>query len=738
MPPGARREGASHAMPTVRANIAYAYDGFMRKHGPLAQRFLKCAAAVVAIALLLEVFVFNVNYFATAGYSPISLDDKLDLRQTVDDEYLLTEANHVLEFNDLNTEVHNIRLDFDYRQPAQQLSVKVQFTDEAHRTYFDSTDYTEGVPEVAVSTLVDASEYLNLNTSGVVNDLRIEIGGEKVNYPIRLTGVTLNAHHPFSFNTTRFALTAAVLGLAVLFRPRSFIYRIGIVERPRLSKAIIVAVVAVEALVLSSYLFFGSNLVGVATSSYNSGSWNGSSIVNTFEVGGENAQQYAELAKSMTEGKLYLEAEPPEWLQQMDDPYDRGARDELQKATGEDYLFDVAYYDGKYYVYFGVVPVLLFYLPFYVLTGANFPTAVGVLIAVLAFALGCSALLDRFARYHFKRVSLGLYLLLQMPLVLCSGVLYLLKFPTFYSLPIALGLAFSVWGLYLWTRGRTARRRCGWFLAGSLCMALVAGCRPQLLVLSLLAFPLFWRPYVSERRLFTPRGAREFACLVAPYAVVAVGLGWYNQARFGSVTDFGANYNLTVNDMTKRGWNVGRLAPALFSYLLQPPCVSGSFPFLQEAPFQTTYMGQTVKEPTFGGILACLPLLWILAGSRRILRLRTAQRATRTVAGVIAALLAGGVIVALADAEMAGILQRYYADFSFMFLASAVLLAFIVNENLQPGAASTGIFMKALLAAVGVSVAYSLLICFIPEVGWVSDAYPWAYQDIVEMVQFWT
>ena len=44
----------------------------------------------------------------------------------------------------------------------------------------------------------------------------------------------------------------------------------------------------------------------------------------------------------------------------------------------------------------------------------------------------------------------------------------------------------------------------------------------------------------------------------------------------------------------------------------------------------------------------------------------------------------------------------------------------------------------ALLAAVGVSVAYSLLICFIPEVGWVSDAYPWAYQDIVEMVQFWT
>ena len=57
----------------------------------------------------------------------------------------------------------------------------------------------------------------------------------------------------------------------------------------------------------------------------------------------------------------------------MEDPYDKGARDELQKETGEPYLFDVAYHDGHYYVYFGVVPVLVFYLPFYLLTGVEFP-----------------------------------------------------------------------------------------------------------------------------------------------------------------------------------------------------------------------------------------------------------------------------------------------------------------------------------------------------------------------------
>ncbi len=729
-------------MPTVRQNISYAYTGFMRAHRPAVRHLAKSILAILAVALLLETFLFNLNFFTSAGYNSISLNDKLNLQETTDEQYKLTAVNHTLEFSNLNTEVHNIWLNFDYRQPAQELTVKIQFTDDAHHTYFDSTEYTVGVPDVAVSTLSDQSEYINLNTTGLVDNLRIEVTGENVSYPIKLSDIVLNAHHPFDFNAGRFLATAGILLLAFAFRPRSAIYRIHIVDEPRKSKAAIIATVVIEVWLMATFLFMGSNLVGVATQGYNSGSWDGHSIVNTFEVGGDNAQQYAELAKAMAHGQLYLEEEPPQWLQDMADPYDKGARDEAQKETGEPYLFDVAYHDGHYYVYFGVVPVVLFYLLFYLLTGANFPTAIGVLIACVAFVLGCSALLDRFARYHFKRVSLGLYLLLQIPLVTCCGILYLLKFPTFYSLPIMLGLAFSVWGLYFWMRGRaSAARSAGpekWYLAGSLCMALVVGCRPQLVVLSLLAFPLFWRAYITERRLFSPRGAREFACLVAPYAVVAAGLMGYNYARFGSLTDFGANYNLTVNDMTKRGWNLGRLAPALFAYFLQPPCVTGVFPYVQPAPFDTTYMGQTIKEVTFGGILACLPVLWVLPFAKRILTLRMRQRSTRTIMGVIVVLLASGVIVALLDAQMAGILQRYFADFSFMFLAAVVLLAFIVNENLPPGSMAQNLLMKVLLVLVAVSVLYSVLVCFVPETGWYSDVYPWAYQDVIETAQFWT
>ncbi|BDE96812.1 cytochrome C oxidase Cbb3 [Raoultibacter timonensis] len=728
-------------MPTLWEKIRRIVGDYARANKAALKHVARCVAVIVLLATALEVFVFNINYFTSAGYNTIDLTSKLDLQQTHDGEktqYRLTEVDHVIEFSNLNTEVRNIRLDFDFAQPAQALQVKIQFTDQAHHTYFDSTEYTVGVPETTVSTFVDQSEYINLNTTGLVDNLRIEIVGDNVQYPILLDGITVNAHHPFDFNVTRYLIALGILALVCVFRPKSSIYRCFIVEQPRRSKAIIIGTVVIEVYLMATFLFFGSNLVGVATQSYNFGAWDGTSIVNTFEVGGDNAQQYAELAKAMAKGQLYLDEEPPQWLQDMDDPYDKGARDEAQKVTGEPYLFDVAYHDGRYYVYFGVVPVLLFYLPFYLLTGANFPTAIGVLIACIAFVLGCSALLDRFARYHFKRVSLGLYLLLQIPLVFCCGVLYLLKFPTFYSLPIMLGLAFSVWGLYFWMRGRASGSPCKWYLAGSLCMALVAGCRPQLLALSLLAFPLFWRLFITKRHLLTPRGAREFACLVAPYLVVAAGLMWYNYARFGSPTNFGANYNLTVNDMTKRGFSFGRLAPAFFTYFLQPPSITGVFPFIQAAPFETTYMGQTIKEVTFGGILACLPILWILPFSKRILKMRIAQRSTRTIAGVIIVLISAGVLVALLDAQMAGILQRYYADFSFMFLAAAVLLAFIVNENLDQGSTKRNVLMKVLIALVSISLVYSLLVCFVPETGWYSDVYPWAYQSVIETAQFWT
>ena len=720
------------------ANIATQLREAVSAHDGALRRLLAGMGGALAVALLLEAFLFNVNFFSTLGYDEVRLDERLALTRDAGGDYLLTAFHHEMEFSDLGMEVRNIHFDLDEDQPAQLLAFDIRYTDEAHATYFGTTDYTSGVPRAEVSTASVESHYVHVRPSGKVGSLKITLAGEGVQYPVRLSGISLNAPEPFALCPPRIAAVFLILFLGYLFRPRSQVYRIGIAEQPRFSKRAIGAALLVELYLVSLFLFLGSNLVGVASKSYNYGAWDGESIVNVYDAGGDNAQQYALLARAMAAGRLYLDVEPPDWLAELDDPYDKGARDEALKAHGESYLFDTAYYDGRYYVYFGIVPELLFYLPFYLATGADFPTAIGVLAAMAAFMCGSTALLYRFARYHFKQVSLGLFLLLQIPLVLCSGALYLVKFPTFYSLPIACGLAFSVWGLYLWMRGRASERPGGWYVAGSACMALVAGCRPQLVALSLVALPLFWRRYITQRRLLTRSGACEFACLVAPYAVVVAGLALYNWARFGSPLDFGANYNLTVHDMPKRGLAAGRIAPALFAFFLQPPATSGTFPFLLPAAFDTTFMGETVREATYGGILACLPVLWLLPFARPILDKRVKQRSTHTVSGVVVVLLACGVLVALFDAELAGILQRYYADFSLMFIAAAVLLAFIANENLEASALPARLFRRVLAVLVAVSLAYTVLLCFVPETGWYSDVYDWAYHGIVEAFEFWT
>ena len=193
---------------------------------------------------------------------------------------------------------------------------------------------------------------------------------------------------------------------------------------------------------------------------------------------------------------------------------------------------------------------------------------------------------------------------------------------------------------------------------------------------------------------------------------------WYNYARFGSVTNFGANYNLTMNDMTQRGMQVARVLPALFAFFIQPPNVTGVFPFINPVIFETTYLGQTIKEVTFGGILVCLPVLWVLFFSAPLLRARKRDRQTKTIMGVVIVLIVVAVLVAILDAQMAGILQRYYADFSFMFLLAAVLLAFIANEKVSLWPKKYKSLVSGVtLALVGVSVLYSLLICFVVETG---------------------
>lgn len=122
-----------------------------------------------------------------------------------------------------------------------------------------------------------------------------------------------------------------------------------------------------------------------------------------------------------------------------------------------------------------------------------------------------------------------------------------------------------------------------------------------MLVGSFLAIPIFLKPFCQYLKSSKKQALVSLASAAVPYIIVAALLMYYNYARFGSPFDFGANYNLTTNDMTHRGFHLDRLPFGLFMYLFQTPEFVGRAPFMTATSITTSYQGTTIAETMYGG-----------------------------------------------------------------------------------------------------------------------------------------
>ena len=78
--------------------------------------------------------------------------------------------------------------------------------------------------------------------------------------------------------------------------------------------------------------------------------------------------QYELMAQSVLDGNLYLEFDDVDpGLAELDNPYDP----QIRKDAGVSVHGDSAYYNGKYYMYFGIVPVLLVFAPYLAIAGGG-------------------------------------------------------------------------------------------------------------------------------------------------------------------------------------------------------------------------------------------------------------------------------------------------------------------------------------------------------------------------------
>ena len=441
-----------------------------------------------------------------------------------------------------------------------------------------------------------------------------------------------------------------------------------------------------------------------------------------------------------------MEADPPAELLALENPYDAGARDAAQI---NDIHWDHAFYNGRYYVYFGIVPCLLFQLPFEALTSIqNLAYAPCMVVLGLLLLAACFGLVGQAVRRWFPRTTSAAYLLAVAAVVLGSQLYYLLVRPYIYEYAILCGAALLMLGLWLWlSAANTPVEKRGALLVrlafGSLFVALVAGCRPQMELFAFLAVPIFWQRYIGQKRLRSRAGVGDAAAFILPVVVVAAGLMWYNAARFGLPFDFGANYNLTGNDMTQRGFNAVRIGPAVFTSLFELPSWQGVFPFLRETDVQTNAVIRTISEKFTGGMLAATPYLWVLAlpllpAFRRCLHHR------RAVAGIVYGGIAAMVVMTVVDCEMAGVLYRYLMDYSLVLLVGAALCWFCAEGALSRrtavGDATATAALSALRVVMAAAVAYTAVYRFCTLFAmepWLQGMNPSLYYTVSRLVQFW-
>ncbi len=651
---------------------------------------------LLALSLLLELLVFNYQSFALIGgrYTETAVD------LNGESVTLHTSPSTVTaELEGLDLPVGTVYLDCTLPARSEEgaetsyVDVRIDATDETQSAY-----YRSGVAEGQIIRGNDRSAYIVLNLSGKVSALRIRLTAEK-DTAFVLNGITLNRSLPVQLSPVRLLLLLGLFGMAWLLavspemkrsyadRRRSFRSRV----------AVATALLMLAGVVIHFLCQYDRTLAISAGFRLNYGN-----------------QITKELVDAFQSGQVSLLATPPEELLELDNPYDWSQR----TSAGISYLWDHLLYDGKYYSYYGIAPVLLLFLPYHLLTGYYFPTSEAVLLFGLLGILFLSLLYLAFCELFAKRVPQNILLSGLLICQLSGGVWYNFCSPLFYEIAQASGFCFTCAGWYLLLRsgviGKEGRVRPLLVLLSTVCLSLAVLSRPTLALYCIAALPFLGYGLIkhikTNRRTHPDKKTRRFFSAVGYLAAATLGFAalgglqmWYNYARFGSVMDFGIQYSLTVNDFTKAQFHIDHVWIGFYNFLLAPPSILPQFPFVFSNFSDLGLNGYyfIANRNAVGLCFRALPILGYLAIPAAWRALDKKERAAALWLLLPLCLIAPlGIIASIWES---GYGVRYSADFAWQLILGGIavlLLLYVRRAEPQTKRILQGCFAFAALVAL--------------------------------------
>ena len=635
------------------------------------KKIIKIVIICFLIALGLEFTLFNIKHYKSLFY-PKTI--KYNVNKDINKNYyynnnvrINVQEADVIEFTDIDKEVYNIYINGSSKEPSE---VSIILKDEGNKKYYDAGS-------TVIVDDVKQTKYISLHPMGKLESIKLKIRSTSDAY---IKSISLNAKVPFIISYIRIFIVFII----------SYIYAYLKMFKPfeKNYKEYFPFIVLCIGL-LSVGIFFFVNF-----SNYGKDKYDFDHITHFY--------QYQVLARTLAKGKITLDLKVSDKLLALENPYDVSFRDE-RLMINEDYYLDYSFYNGKYYSYFGIVPCLFMYLPYYLITHHDLNNSIAVTFTCILYVIAGFFITYQLFNRFYPKSKFKHYLLCALSIAVLSGISMVIRKGFFYGIPIAFGSLLAMFGLGFWLRAARDEDKINTkdLALGSIALALVPGCRPQIFLSAFLGIPIFWK-YLKNKELFK---AKNVLALLTPMAICAGFLMTYNYVRYGSVIDFGVNYNLTSNDMTKRGFYFDRIPSGLFAFLFEAPHLNLVFPFIHQYTIDSNYIGITIYEEMIGGFalinMTSLINLFIFKFKKYI---KNKEEFFLSLLAIIFS-----IIIIIADVQMAGILPRYMCDFGFMLSISAVILWMNIYDSFKN---YRKLIFKILLCLVIVGLIYNFLAFF--------------------------
>ena len=409
-------------------------------------------------------------------------------------------------------------------------------------------------------------------------------------------------------------------------------------------------------------------------------------------------------AEALANGQIELMEKPSEELINMENPYDHIKRG----AEGIEYLYDVAYYEGAYYNYFGIAPIAILILPFRLITGIYLHTYIFNFVFVFGIALGLYSLYKKLIDNYINKISLcnfylGYYAILigsnvftllrgaKYDIVVTSGIMFLL---------IAMNLAVSLYDKPKWIYLKLI------FIGIS--TGLIVLSKPNLIVYYPLIFILI---LISMKNLKAKDKIKDALFIMIPLGILAILQMSLNYVRFGNILEFGAKYQLTSFNMAScMSITFGKALGGIIEYIFKTPIINPlKFPFVfVNKETSLVSMNEVCYENRLVGLIG-IAILFIYFFKDYILKDEDELKKIVNT-GIIVSF--GAMIISTC---FGGICEAYSVDFKLILCIGAILLFLKAiekdeeNEFIKKGYLITCIITIMIMIGIGLTTEMNFL-----------------------------